>query len=131
MPPQLNSLQQQARFDEFVYEFNTEWPHEALNIKSPNELYAPAQRRYNRLPEVDCPFHDKDSLVTACGHICMHRKKINISTVMTGQRLGIKAVDYGVWLVSFMHYDRGYIDLEQKTLQTIDNPLGSRLSPMS
>ena len=47
------------------------------------------------------------------------------------QRLGIKEVDEGIWLVSFMHYDLGYIDLEQKTLQTIDNPFGTRLSPMS
>ena len=61
----------------------------------------------------------------------MHRKKINISTVLAGQRLGIKEVDEGIWLVSFMHYDLGYIDLEQKTLQTIDNPFGTRLSPMS
>jgi hypothetical protein len=30
-----------------------------------------------------------------------------------------------------MYYDLGYIDLEQKTLQTIDNPFGTRLSPMS
>ena len=30
-----------------------------------------------------------------------------------------------------MHHDLGYIDLEQKTLQTIDNPFGARLSPMS
>ncbi len=30
-----------------------------------------------------------------------------------------------------MHYDLGYIDLEQGTLQTIDNPFGTRLSPMS
>ena len=51
--------------------------------------------------------------MTACGRICMHRKKINISTVMAGQRLGIKEVDDGNWLVSFMHYDLGYIDLEQ------------------
>ena len=28
-------------------------------------------------------------------------------------------------------YDLGYIDLEQRTLQTIDNPFGTRLSPMS
>ena len=61
----------------------------------------------------------------------MHRKKINISTVLAGQRLGIKEVDDGIWLVSFMHYDLGYIDLEQKTLQPIDNPFGTRLSPMS
>ena len=45
--------------------------------------------------------------------------------------LGIKEVDDGIWLVSFMHYDLGYIDLEQRTLQTIDNPFGTRLSPMS
>jgi hypothetical protein len=36
-----------------------------------------------------------------------------------------------IWLVSFMHYDLGYFDLEQKTLQPLDNPFGTRLSPMS
>jgi hypothetical protein len=30
-----------------------------------------------------------------------------------------------------MHYDLGYFDLEQKTLQPLDNPFGIRLSPMS
>ena len=130
-PAQSNSLQQQARFDEFVNEFNTERPHEALNMKCPQELYKPSERIYKGLPEVEYPFHDKDILVTACGRICMHRKKINISTVMAGQRLGIKEVDDGIWLVSFMHHDLGYIDLEQKTLQTIDNPFGTRVSPMS
>jgi len=45
----------------------------------------------------------------------MYRWKINVSTV----------------LISFMHYDLGYIDLEQRALQTIDNPFGTRLSPMS
>ena len=61
----------------------------------------------------------------------MHRKKINISTVLAGQKLGIHEVDDGIWPVSFMHYALGYIDLEQRTLQTIDNPFGTRLSPMS
>jgi len=130
-PPQMNSLQQQARFDSFISEFNTERPHEALNMKCPGEIYTPARRTYRGLPELDYPFHDKDILVTACGRICMLRKKINISTVLAGQRLGIKEVDDGIWLVSFMHHDLGYIDLEQKTLQTIDNPFGTRVSPMS
>jgi hypothetical protein len=30
-----------------------------------------------------------------------------------------------------MHYDLGFIDLEQKTLQPLDNPFGQRVSPMS
>ena len=40
-------------------------------------------------------------------------------------------VDDGIWLVSFIHYDLGYIDLEQRTLQPLHNPFGPRLSPMS
>ena len=37
----------------------------------------------------------------------------------------------GIWLVTFIDYDLGYIDLEQTNLQPIDNPFGPRLSPMS
>ena len=48
-----------------------------------------------------------------------------------GNGFGIKEVDDGIWLVSFLDYDLGYIDLEQKTLQTLDNPFGTRLLPMS
>jgi hypothetical protein len=51
--------------------------------------------------------------------------------VLAGQKLGIKEVDDGIWLASFMHYDLGYFDLEQKTLQPLGNPFGTRLSPMS
>ena len=130
-PPGENSLQQQARFDDFLSEFNTERPHEALDMKCPGEVYSPSQRSYQGLPDVTYPFHDRDILVTACGRICMHRKKINISQVLAGHRLGIKEVDDGIWLISFMSYDLGYIDLEQRTLQTIDNPFGTRLSPTS
>ena len=99
--------------------------------RCPAELYTTSPRPYDGLPELEYPFHDRDILVTAWGRICLHRKKINISTVLAGQKLGIKEVDDGIWLVSLMHYDLGYIDLEQRTLQTIDNPFGTRLSPMS
>lgn len=130
-PPGMNSLQQQARFDAFRDEFNAERPHEALAMKCPAELYAASPRVYAGLPELEYPLHDRDLLVTACGRICLHRKKINVSTVLAGQKLGIKEVDDGVWIVSFMRYDLGFIDLEQKTLQPLDNPFGPRLSPMS
>ncbi|WP_459698343.1 integrase core domain-containing protein, partial [Acidisoma sp. C75] len=130
-PPGRNSLQQQARFDDFIKEFNTERPHEALAMQSPAERYRPSSRFYTGLPELTYPLHDRHAMVTACGRLCMHRKKINISTVLAGQLLGLKEVEDGIWLVSFMHYDLGYIDLEQKTLQPIDNPFGTRLSPIS
>jgi transposase InsO family protein len=130
-PPGANSLQQQAKFDAFVSEFNSERPHEALAMKTPAEVYTPSPRSYQGLPALAYPLHDREVLVTACGRICMHRKRINLSTVLAGQRVGIKEVDEGIWIVSFMNYDLGFIDLEQKTLQPLDNPFGSRLSPMS
>jgi hypothetical protein len=127
----MNSLQQQAKFDDFVKEFNEERPHEALGMKLQAELYRPSMRPYHGIGTLEYPFHDREITVTSCGRICMHRKKINLSVVLAGQKLGIKEVDEGIWLVSFMHYDLGYIDLEQKTLQPIDNPFGPGLSPMS
>ena len=130
-PPGMNSLQQQARFDDFLAEFNQERPHEALDMKCPDELYTPSAKPYDGLPELNYPLHDREVLVTACGRICMHRKRINISGVLAGQKLGIKEVDDGIWIVTFMHYDLGFIDLEQKTLQPLDNPFGARLLPMS
>jgi len=47
-------------------------------------------RDYSGLPEISYPFHDRDILVTACGRICLHRKKITVSTVLAGRMLGIK-----------------------------------------
>ena len=44
--------------------------------------------------------------------------------------LGLKEGFDSIWLVSFMHNDLAYIDLGQKTLQPIDNLLGTWLSSM-
>ena len=96
-------------------------------MKCPAEVYTPAFRRYSGLPELAYPFHDRVIQVTNCGRICLHRKKINLSTVFAGQALGIKEVEEGIWLVSFMEYDLGYIDLEEKTLQPLDNPFGPKV----
>jgi hypothetical protein len=112
-----------VRFDSFLHEFNEECPHEALDMKRPADLYPASTRRYDGLPELAYPFHDRDVVVIACGRLCLHRKRINISTVLAGQKLGIKEVDEGIWLASFIQYDLGYFDLEQKTLQSPRQPV--------
>jgi transposase InsO family protein len=130
-PAGANLLQQQAKFDAFLEEFNNERPHEALAMKCPAEVYAPSGRPYRGIPEPHYPFHDKAVVVTHCGRLCLYRKKINLSTCLAGQAVGIKEVDDGIWLVSFMDYDLGYIDLEEKTLQPLENPFGPKVLPIS
>jgi putative transposase len=45
----MNSLQQQARFDDFAQEFNTERPHEALAMKCQAEIYSASSGPYSGL----------------------------------------------------------------------------------
>ena len=57
-------------------------------------------------------------LATGCGRICMQRNRVNVSTVLAGQRPGIEEVGDGIWIARLMSYDLGFIDLEQKNLAT-------------
>jgi putative transposase len=129
-PAAENFLVQQARFDNFIDYYNTERPHQALNMKMPAELYKKSPRPYQGLVDLDYPFHDRAALVTNCGRICYKRRKINVSTVFAGQLLGVKQVTNSVWLVSFMHYDLGYFDAETVRLEPIKNPFRSNVLPM-
>ena len=123
-PARANFLQQQAEFDRWATEFNQERPHQALGMQFPADVYKPSVRPYNGIGELHYPFHDRTILVTTCGRICIHRKKINVSHVLHGQTLGLKEVDENTWLVSFMDYDLGYVDLDEKALQPLENPFG-------
>lgn len=129
-PAAATILAQQARFDAFVDEFNAERPHEALGLRTPGELYTASPRPFTGLPALGYPFHDHEVVVASNGTIRLCGRTIVISTVLDGQTLGLREVDTDVWLVSFMTHDLGYIDLEARTLQTIDTPFGSRVSPM-
>ena len=94
-------------------------------------MHSASPTPYRGLPDLTYPLHDRDVLVTACGRICMHRKRGSSSHVLARQCVGIKGVDEGIWTVSFVQYDLGYIDLEQNILQPLDNPFGTRVSPVS
>ena len=130
-PASPNVLHQQMRFDTFVHRYNHERPHQALDMATPASRYTPSARRYRGLEELDYPFHDWTAVVTRCGRICYQRRKINLSQVFAGQKVGVKQTAEHVWLVSFMDYDLGYFDDETCRLEPIEDPFGPRLSPMS
>ena len=129
-PAAANLLQQQARFDDFIDDYNRERPHQALGMRYPAELYAPSARPYCGLEELQYPFHDHSHVVTRCGRICFDNRKINLSTVFAGQTVGVKQVADQVWLVSFMHYDLGFFDNECCRVEAAENPFGVKVLPM-
>jgi putative transposase len=130
-PAAANFLQQQGRFDRFLDEYNNERPHQALGMKYPAECYANSSRPYRGLPTLDYPFHDKTITVTTCGRICFNQRKVNLSTVFAGQKVGIKQIDEQIWLVSFMRYDLGFFDHQTCRIEPAPNPFGANVLPMS
>lgn len=130
-PAGRNFLQQQAKFDRFVHDFNFERPHQALQMKYPAEIYSPSPRPYQGLGELEYPFHDRTITVTCCGRICLGRRKINLTQVFAGQKVGIKEVDEKIWLVSFMQYDLGFFDEVAGRVECAENPFSAKVSPMS
>jgi putative transposase len=130
-PAAANALQQQARFDAFLTQFNHERPHQALDMRVPGELYVRSPRPYTGLAPLAYPLHDWTGTVTHCGRICYKSRKVNLSQVFAGQDVGVKQVDDHIWLVTFMDYDLGYFDDETCRLEPIENPFGPKVLPMS
>lgn len=126
-PAAENFLQQQSRFDDFIEEFNTERPHQALQMKTPAEVYSPSPRIYAGLPDIEYPAHDATSIVTFCGRICHRGKKINLTQALSGQAVGLREENDKIWLVSFMNYDLGYFDEDSKKFEPLENPFGPKV----
>jgi putative transposase len=80
---------------------------------------------------LEFPHRSQRALVTRCGRICYQRRKINLTQVFAGQKVGVQQTAEHIWLVSFMDYDRGYFDDETCRLEPIEDPFEPRLSSMS
>ena len=130
-PAAANVLQQQARFDRFVTQYNHDRPHQALAMKVPADFYVRSPRAYRGLDELTYPFHDQTIMVTRCGRLCFQGRKVNLSQVFAGQNVGVTQVGDHLWLVTFMQYDLGYFDDETCRLEPIENPFGPKVLPMS
>ena len=122
IPASYNFLQQQVRFDDFVDVYNNQRPHQALGGLYPGDVYTPSPRPYRPPEEPEYPFHDRAIKVTKCGRLCIGQRKVNLSTVFAGQKVGIREVADRIWLVSFMEYDLGFFNEDEGRVEPAANP---------
>lgn len=115
-PAAANMLQQQERFDRFMEEYNTQRPHEALQLLRPADVYAPSARGLEEpLSELAYPMHDIVRRVRHNGWFRFQHRAIYLSKALAGQDVGLREVDDRLWLVSFMNLDLGYLDARSMT----------------
>jgi transposase InsO family protein len=122
-PAAANLLQQQERFDEWVTTFNEIRPHEALGQKPPATVYRPSPRSPSTV-QLDYPLHDDVRIVQPAGHIRLLRGRNNpgvfLSSALATERVGIRELEDGRWLVSFAMLDLGWIDPTARTFHPAD-----------
>lgn len=126
-----NLFQQQEKFDNFLEIFNNQRPHQAIDMKYPSEIYKPSDKIYKGIEPIFYPFHDKTIQVTRCGRICEKGLKVSVSTAFAGQEVGIKEVEDGIWVVTFLDYDLGYFDELNSRIEPVEDPFNKKVLPMS
>lgn len=111
-PARQNALLQQERFEEFREEYNHDRPHEALEGKTPASIYISSPRPFpNKLPEPTYPLHDDILRVDRSGHIRLTMsRQVFVSEALSGQVVGLREQDDGLWLVTFLDKDLGLYD---------------------
>jgi hypothetical protein len=101
-PPAAAMRSQQHKFDSFRREFNTERPHEALDQRTPAELYQPSPRSMPvKLPALEYPDRFEVRYVSANGGIRWNKQWVNVSTTCIGEYVGLEEIDDGIWNVYF------------------------------
>jgi putative transposase len=99
--------------------------------KPPAKNFLQQQAKFDRLPKLDYPLHDRIVTVTSCGRLCIGRRTINLSRAFAGQDVGIREVAEKIWLVTFMHYDLGFFDHETGRVECAPNPFETQVLPIS
>jgi transposase InsO family protein len=123
-PARDNLLQQQERFDTFLEEFNTQRPHEALDMKRPADLYVESAKKHPTfLPDPDYSTYDDALRIAENGILRLtSRRRVHVTAALAGQLVGIREERDDRWLVSFMHLDLGHIEPNSTRLTPITLP---------
>ena len=122
-PAAHNVLSQQERFDRWRHTFNHRRPHEALALRTPADIYQPSRRSYAPTP-LSYPLHDEVKRVSACGHVRLLRSRNRgaafLSSALAGQQVGVRELDSGLLLLTFVNLDLGHFDPISRSFERAD-----------
>jgi putative transposase len=136
-PPSGSLPAQQVRFNRFRREFNEDRPHEALGQDTPSSWYHRSRRQLPRkLSPFDYPAHYEVRLVSTNGGLRWRCRRVNVTTTLMGEYVGLEEVGDGLWDVYFCHVRLGRLDerrmrIEDEPGRWIRGKQPTEVSPMS
>jgi hypothetical protein len=110
--PSNDLASEQRRLARFRQEFNHVRPHQALNGRTPAEVYRPTEKRKMVPIEHVYPDGIQPTLVYSCGSFLYQGQKYYISDCLRGYRIGIQYVNPLQVRAWFYEIDLGIIEVE-------------------
>jgi len=111
--------EQQQLFDAFRIDFNTERPHEAIEMDVPISRYEPSPRAFREESfDATYPGHFEVRRVRPEGTIKWAGESVYVSESLVGEQLGLNEVHDGIWQIHFHGLVLGGINMhgEKPTL---------------
>jgi len=122
IPPAINIVQQQKRFNSFVHEYNDYRSHEALEMRTPSECYSPSLRAYpSRLSVFDYPNVMYVRRVQKHGDILVKDRRIFLSQSLHDEYVGLEQIDEDISLIWYCNYLLGRLDHRNWKITAVEN----------
>ncbi len=112
MPPERNPRSQQRAFDRFREEYNQVRSHEAIQMQTPEQIYASSPREFPApVPEVEYPSSMRVRKVLPKGEIAfLGHHHLFLTEVLIGEHVGLLPLDDRYWKVYFMQLPIACLD---------------------
>jgi putative transposase len=119
-PPSRSLRAQQRRFDAFRVRYNDERPHEGIGDCTPTSLWTPSGRPYpEHITPPAYPAHLEVRRVSSAGTFALHGQRPFLSEVLSGQDIGLEAIDDGIWNIVYYSTLLGKIDERSRLITGI------------
>lgn len=130
-PPRGTIQEQQGAFDEFVHEYNSERPHQALGQKPPASVYQPSLRPYpTKLSRIE---YDHDALVRYVRHNGEIRWKgdlLYVSEALAGEPVALQQQGEHLWEIKFSFHPLGILNETTGKIMPLTNHQLRKVLPM-
>ena len=120
-PPGRSPRAQQQRFDAFREEYNQQRPHEALDQRTPSDVYHASPRRYP--PRLHEPEYGQNAVVRSVrssGEIKWQGQRMYLGDVLAGENVALEPILDGCWLVCFYKMPLGVLDDRRRKVWTME-----------
>ena len=120
--PAATLAEETVRLERWREEFNTERPHEALDMKTPGDVYRRSPRRLWDVKPYIYPPDFERRLVHKSGCIHLRSQHVNFSEALGGMEIGIEPVGENRWRVWFCNLVVGGLESKNGRIRRCPAP---------